>query len=252
MAKTIANCTMWLDHLAIASQVNQVSIEHSAAELDVTTFANAGQARIAGLRDGVISAAGLWESNPDPDFTLFADVGALLPVTVALARNAPEGTVAYLMCSELSKYGGIGAKVGNPLAFSLQCGQSESQVGSAPINNGRLAQGVLALSRTTTAASGTSAIIGPLPAPTLGQGVVWAAHVVALSAGATLNFSLNSSATSGMGSPTTRATSGPYTAVGSDIIEIAGPITDTYWQVSWTLTGSSPSATIAVSLGNCY
>jgi hypothetical protein len=250
MAKTIANCTMWVDDVQIASQVNQVSIQSTAAEADVTTFANAGMARLGGLKDGVISASGFWESNPDPDFSLFGDVGSLVPVTVALARNAPEGTTTYSMCAQIAQYGGIGAKVGNPLAFSLRCAQSTSDIGSGPVNNGRLAQGVLAVNRTASA-NFTSAIY-QLPAPALLQGIVLAVHVSALTAGATLTVQLSSSASPSMSSPTVHDTSGFAPPSGSDVIQIAGPLTDIYWQISVGFTGTSPSATLAASIGNCY
>ena len=255
MSKTIANCTLWLDSVAIASQVNQVTIEQSAAELDITNFSNVGQARLGGLKDGVISAAGFWEANPDPDFTIFGDVGSNVPVTVALARSAPVGTVAYLMNALLAEYGGIGAKVGNPLAFSLKCGQGGSNLPLvATTNSGRLAQGVLAINSVITAA-GSSAVYGPLPAPVLLQSIVASVHVIgAIVGGGTFSLSLSSSASISMTSPTVRATFGApgFTTAGSDIAEIPGPITDTYWQFNWNLTGTSPSATVAAALGNAY
>ena len=251
MAKTIANATIWLDSLAIASQVNQVAIDVSAPELDITTFGNAGNARLAGLRDAAISIAGLWEANPDPDATFFADVGKLVPITIATALNAPAGTVAYLMGAQVAQYGGIGAKVGNPLAFSIKASQGGRTLGNSG-NAGRLAQGKLAESRTVTA-SGSGTVYGPLPAPALMQAMIAAAHVTAVSGvSPSLTLTLKSANNIGMTSPTTRATFGPYTAVGSGCSEMAGPITDTYWQFSWTVSGTGPSFTFAAALGNAY
>jgi hypothetical protein len=251
VAKTIANCTFWLDTVAIASQVNQVTIQSSAKEVDVTTFANVGMARLGGLKDGVISAAGFWESNPDPDFTLFGDVGANVPMTVALALNAQAGAPAYLMCAQIAQYGGLGGKVGNPLAFSLRGAQNAGGGGSSG-NVGRLAQGVLAENRIITA-TGSGIIYGPLvpPANAL-QKMVAALHVTAVagSAGPSLNLALYSAATAAFTSPTLRASfNAVTTAVASQILEVPGPITDQYWGFAWTVAGTLPSYTIAASLG---
>lgn len=250
MAKTIANCTMWVDDVQIASQVNQVSIQKTAAELDVTTFANASMARVGGLKDGVISASGFWESTPDPDFTLFGDVGANLPITVALTRNAVAGDPAYLMCALIAQYGGIGAKVGNPLAFSLRGAQVAGSTSSSG-NAGQLAQGILAENRIATV-TGNGTIYGPLAIPTTSlQEMVAAIHVTALSgtAAPTLTVSLQSAAAVGFASPTTRATFTALTATGSQILEIDGPITDQYWRFAWTISGTTPSFTFAAALG---
>jgi hypothetical protein len=251
MAKTIANCTLWLDTLAIASQVNQVTIQASATEEDVTSFGNAGMARLPGLKDGVISAAGFWEANPDPDFTLFQDVGVNVPITVAMGLNAAPGAVAYLMCAELAQYGGIGAKVGKPLAFSLRGAQVAGNT-SASGNAGRLAQGFLAESRLITA-SGSGLIYGPLvPPATALQKMVAAVHVLAAagSAGPSLTMALYSATTAGFGSPTVRATfNAATTTPTSQILEVAGPITDQYWAFAWTVTGGAPSYTVAASFG---
>jgi hypothetical protein len=256
MAKTIANATIWLDKLAIASQVNQCSIDASAAEQDITTFANAGKARLMGLNDGVISVAGFWEANPDPDATFFVDTStnAVYPVTVAIGRNAAAGAVAYLMGAQVVKYGGIGAKIGNPLAFSLKAAQSDRDYTQNQFSGVKLAQGVLAENRTAVTATGSGNIYGPLPAPSLqGSGIACAIHVTAASGGTpSITFVLKSANNVGMAGATTRATFNAITAPGSALVQLDAPITDTYWQLSWTVSGSTPSFNFAASLGNQY
>jgi hypothetical protein len=250
MAKTIANCTMWVDDVNIQSQVNQVTIQSSAAELDVTTFANAGMARAGGLKDGVISASGFWEVAQEPDLSLFGDVGTNVPITVALTRAAAAGDPAYLMCATLAQYGGIGGKVGNPLAFSLRGAQNAGSTSSSG-NAGRLAQGILAENRVAVTASGNGNIYGPLAIPaTALQRMVAALHLSAFSGTPTFTLALRSAATIGMASPTVRATFNAInTLTGSQILEVAGPITDQFWQFTWTVAGGSPSVTFAASLG---
>lgn len=253
MAKTLANCSIWLDTVAVASQINQVTIQASATEEDVTTFANVGMARLGGLKDAIISAAGYWEANPDPDFTIFSDVGGgangNIPITVGLAQNAPVGTVAYIMGALLAQYGGIGAKVGKPLAFSLRAAQVAGNINGP--DNGRLAQGLVAVNGAITA-SGSSAIQGPVPVPTTAQqAIVAALHVTGMSGGASLLVSLQSAATVGFASPTTRFTFNAVSGVNAaQCVEVPGPITDQYWRFAWTVTGgSSPSFTVAASFG---
>ena len=42
----------------------------------------------------------------------------------------------------------------------------------------------------------------------------------------------------------------PATGIGYQSANpVAGPITDQYWRVSWTISGSTPSFTFVVSLG---
>ena len=253
MAKTIANCTIWLDRLAIASQVNQVAIDASAAALDVTTFANAGHARLPGLVDAVVSIAGLWEATPDPDQMFFADVASPVALTVAMGRNAAAGAVAYLFAALIADYKGIGAKVGNPLAFSIKAAQRDRDYSGATTTGARLAQGVLAESRTVT--TNGSGNVYQLPAASVaGTVIAAAAHLTALSGtgGPALTLNLLSANNVGMAGATTRLTWSSIGAVSSVFGEVDGPITDTFWQFTWTVAGTTPSFTFAASVGTGF
>lgn len=112
-----------------------------------------------------------------------------------------------------------------------------------------VSRGVLAATRTVTAA-------GNGPAQQLGaladdrDEIHLGAHVTAISGTSpVLTLIVQSDDNAGFTTPTTRATATAVSAIGAiDMPPIVGPITDTYWRVTWTLTGTTPSATFVASL----
>ena len=238
MAKTLANSAIWIDTQAVASSVNQVAIQATAAELDVTTLADQAIRRLPGLSDSVISASGFWDSA-EPDNTLFGDLGSNIPVTVGEALGV-EGSTAYLLNALMSSYGPNG-KIGGALGFSLKA------AGAAG-----LGQGILHLNRTMIT-TGTSTV-AQLPAvPGNGAALVASLHVTAAS-GTTpsVTVTVRSANNVGMSGSTLRATFNAFATIGSQLIYVPGPITDTYWQATATITGGTPSFTLASALGVAY
>jgi hypothetical protein len=76
-------------------------------------------------------------------------------------------------------------------------------------------------------------------------------HVVDASVADTLDVKIQSDDASGMGTPTDRITFTQATAVGAQYATpVSGPIaTDTWWRVSYTIGGTSPSFKFAVVVG---
>ncbi len=53
----------------------------------------------------------------------------------------------------------------------------------------------------------------------------------------------------GMASPTTRATFTAATAAGGQTVQIPGPVTDDWWRVRWTISGTTPSFLFVAAAG---
>jgi hypothetical protein len=52
------------------------------------------------------------------------------------------------------------------------------------------------------------------------------------------------------GAPTPRLTFSASTAIGGQILRTDGtPITDTWWRMAWTISGTTPSFLFAAALG---
>ena len=69
------------------------------------------------------------------------------------------------------------------------------------------------------------------------------------SAGATLNMSVQSDDNSGFTTATTRLTFTAATTRSGEYKSAAGPITDTYWRLSYSVSGTTPSVAFAVAIG---
>jgi hypothetical protein len=65
----------------------------------------------------------------------------------------------------------------------------------------------------------------------------------------TLDLKIQSDDAQAMSSPIDRITFDQMTTVGAQWKELAGPITDTWWRVNYTLGGIDPSFVIAVVIG---
>lgn len=238
MAKTLANVAIWLDSFEITSSTNKVSIDKTAVELDATVFGDTSLRRMGGLDDAVISAAGFLDWV-DPESTLFRNVGQLPEVPVSVVMGGKViGNLAYFMQAEISQLS-IDEKIGEIAPFTVKA------AGSGRLCNGFLAQDGL------VSANGNSAVY-QLTAPAAMQAVGAAIHVEAFAGTApTLTVILQSAATLGFASPTTRASFNVVNGVlASQYVEAVGPITDQFWRLAWTIGGSAgPSFTFTGLVG---
>ena len=65
----------------------------------------------------------------------------------------------------------------------------------------------------------------------------------------TVTFKLQSDDNSSFTSPTDRITFSNITAIGADYQSAAGAITDTYYRLNYTISGTSPSFSIHATIG---
>ena len=65
----------------------------------------------------------------------------------------------------------------------------------------------------------------------------------------TVTFKLQSDDNASFTSPTDRITFTDITAIGADFQSVAGAITDTYWRLNYTISGTNPSFSIHATIG---
>jgi predicted cobalt transporter CbtA len=73
-------------------------------------------------------------------------------------------------------------------------------------------------------------------------------HVLSVTGTGTITFTVKTAATIAMTGATTRITSSAFAAVGAEIDTVAGPITDGFARVDWTIAGFT-SVTFAAAIG---
>lgn len=230
----LKDCALYVDGLNLTGVTNDVALKISSEALDVTTFGSSTRARISGLRDSMLSASGfldLTSTTPTYDATANAFV-ATDALAAVMPLGATAGEVGYFgtqLTGTYDRFGAVGEA--NPYALELE-------------GNGVMARGTImaASAGTTTLTTGTGSIV-QLGATTSTQSIYCQLHVVSVGGTSTptITVTVKSAALVGFGSPTTRASFTARTAVGAQRIVVAGPVTDQFWRVDYTVSGTSPT-----------
>jgi len=221
--------------LTALTQEAKVSIERTA--LDVTTMASAGwEESIAGLRRIKANIVGFWDANAT-DGLQYDAIGAASQDLMILPTGGADAESGFIASGMRGTYE-VGGKVGDAAPFSTEW-----------VGNGIAAKGTVLKNGAITATS--TGTIMQLGAITAAQTGVFQLQVTAISGTSTptITVIVQSAALVGFGSPTTRASFTARTTVGSQTISLAGPVTDAFWRVSYTVTGTNPSLTTAVVAG---
>jgi hypothetical protein len=214
-------------------------------DLDVTTLTSGGaRQRIAGLHDGSLNIDG------------YVDVEAIevggAPFDAALFGNvATNVTRPFTVASSTAALSP--AYVGEALQTSLDMFGSVGDVAPFTVDaalTGRTGRGVLLQPASVVSAGGTSTawVHGALAA---GREVVVAVHVLTVT-GTTpaLTVTVQRDDNAGFATPITVASLGPVSAPTSLLTRVQWPTTtDDRMRVSWTLTGTTPTARFAVGVG---
>lgn len=241
MVNILKNAYVLVNGADLSGQSNKFEVMPKVKLEDATTFASGGwKEMVGGLVETSFDVDGLWAAGDGskPDDRLFTDLGRSAAWTAA-PTGAEGGPAMFgnVVEAELQELG----QVGNLAAFAAKGS------GTGVFVDGRLVTGP-GTARTVTG-TGTAYQLGALSAT---QYMRAALHVVS-SAGAgdqTIAVTLQSATTSG-GVYTDRITFSTFgTTIGSQIAEVAGAITATWWRASWTITGTgSPSFLVAVAAG---
>lgn len=243
MPKTIlTNVRAFTGGADLTGNSNKVEISTEVEIKDSTNYASNGYKEVmGGLTQAEISAEGQWEAG-DPgkvDDASWAQLGGVGPWSVSANNAATVGDLAYLTYAMRADYKLFDA-VGE---IAPWMGTAKS---SWPMARGQFAHPP----GTARTASGTGAALN-VGAVAAGKRLYAALHVLSVS-GTTpsITVRVESDDGSGFASPTTRLTFDAATAVGGQILRTDGTaITDTWWRVAWTITGTTPSFMFCSSLG---
>jgi hypothetical protein len=216
---------------------NEARIDISRAVLDATTMCSGGwEEKAAGLKSAKAMLTGFADfgaSSGLQDAAQFTAVGGAAQDIMILPTGGADAEPAFFGSAMRASYN-FGNKVGDMAAFSAEWEGTGVAARGQSLKTG------------TLTATGTGTIM-QLGAVTSGQTAYFQIQVPTVS-GTTpsLTMIVQSAALVGFGSPTTRASFTALTAAGSQTIAVAGPITDQFWRVSYTISGTTPSFTVYV------
>ncbi len=222
----------------LSDHTTSVNLEINAEELDATTInSNGFREKLGGLKDSSLQIDGFYEAGSNkPDALLGASIGNELIVTTV--PDAGVGNIAYFMKSRLFDYSILG-EVGGLAPFSISKNQSSDEVvrGTIQIDGALTASG-----------NSTGTQLGAVSAAEKCYAVVHCYGVSGTST-PTITFKLQSDDNSSFTSPTDRATFTAITAINAEIKSVAGAVTDQYWRLNYTITGTNPSFSIHAAIG---
>lgn len=190
----------------------------STAYGDAATNNESGLPTVSATIDVMMPTTFAW------DAAIFGARGAKTPLTFFIEGNS-AGNVALTVYGLECKYA-PGLKIGDIMANQLAIASKGQEV----------VRGLVLENGANKVASGDGNGV-QLGAVASGKSLFLAYHVLLMTA--TSVAGVLKSATSGaFSSPTTRITTTTWTGIGSELLSVAGPITDTWYRLTWTLVGS--------------
>lgn len=159
---------------------------------------------------------------------------------VSVCAPSADGSAAYFARTLPLSYTAIEGEAGE-----LAMGKLSAASSTGPVVRGTLMH-PHATARTTSS-TGTARQLGAVSAT---QRVYASLHVLSVS-GATPSLTVSVHSDNAVGFPTTtsRIAFSAANSVGAQFGSAAGAITDDYWRVSWTISGTNPSFLFAVCVG---
>lgn len=238
----LLDCRLYVDGADLTGYSNKAEMSASAANLDRTTFGSGGyKERVGGVFDGKAMLEGFWQAGDlsQPDDMWWANLGVSTVPLTGVPTGGNVGDLAYLTRGLADDYK-FGAKHGDLVAWSAQLDTNW------PVARGKIMhpQGT---ARTTTG-NGTGVQLGAVSAV---QRMYACLHVLSIAGTATpsITVKLQSDTSNAFAAPTDRITFNAATALGGQASSVLGAVTDTWWRVVWTITGTTPSFLFAVSAG---
>ncbi|GAA0348695.1 hypothetical protein PV735_31590 [Streptomyces turgidiscabies] len=221
---------------------NKIELSSEVEAKETTNYGSAGYKEVVGgLASAEISGEGQWEAGDvtKVDDASWAQLGGVGPWSISANNGAAVGDLAYFtsaLRADYKLFGEVGAVApwtsSAKSAWPLVRGQFAHPPGTA---------------RTATG-TGTGLQVG---AVALNKRMYAALHVLSV-AGTTPSITgrVESSVDNTFAAPTTRLTFTAATAVGGQILRTDGTaITDTWWRIAWTISGTTPSFLFAAALG---
>lgn len=229
---TLVNVRTFAAGTDLSGVGNKIEIGAEVDEQEVTNWLSVDAAGVpwkelaGGLMSASVSAEGLWEAGDSAkvDDVMSASLGSRVPWAVSSTVAAAVGDTAYLINGLAKSYKFLGA-VGDVAPWSAEFA-------------GPLARGVVLHPPGTVrsaSGSGTAVQMGAVPA---GRRLCAQLQVLSVSGSATLAVSVQTDASAGFASPTTVGSFTAASAARGEHISCEGYGTDTWYRLSWTVTGT--------------
>lgn len=236
-ARVMKNTRVYVGGADYSGQSNSTSLAMSAAEHDSTTYDSEGAEEVtAGLSKAAFSVAGRWNAGDamaDEDGQ--AHIGAIADVVSLVPESGAEGDRAFSARVCLLNYS-AGGDVGGLIDFSLD-GRSDGVMFRGDVVKS-------ARDTETVDGDGTAFELGALE---VGERMFAALHILDVTG--ELAVTVESSDDEAFTEPLMQAEFAATSEAGAQWRNVAGPLTDPWWRVTWTLTGADPSARFAVVAG---
>lgn len=219
---------LW-DGYNLTTDLFSVVLDVSVDALDNTTLGCTNRSNAPGLKTATVQVEGYYNST-DYDAALASTIAGSDKL-ITVCRNSTEGALAYFLNSVHASYEPLKGNVGELAGFSAG-GVNRRQ----PLCRGNLLFNQSSLS---SSSNGTGQQLGAVLST---QTVYAGLHVLAVDDPAdTLDVVIQSDDNGSFTSATNRITFTQASAIGSEFKTLAGAITDDYWRVNYTITGSTPS-----------
>lgn len=239
---TLTNCKILLGGYNLSSYHNQLELTYDAEMLDDTVFGTSGtRSSKPGLKTVESNGTIFWDSSIDA--VIYNRVGAAREVMSWAMEGEAIGDWSNTTRGVNGTYTPLSGEVGQ-----LISGDFNAMASNTPLVRGR----VLIPPGTPLTVTGEAAGVqlGAVVSP---QRVYSGLHVTDMTSGSAITVVVESDDNAGFTSPTTRITHSAISESGlrgvGDWKELAGPITDTYWRATWTITGTTPSITAYLTVG---
>lgn len=242
----LTNVRLFAGGADLTSRSNKVEITAEVEDKDTTNYASAGwKERLGGLGDCALVGEGQWEATDlsKVDDQAWAAMGTVAGYTVGNNATAgatmAAGDLVWLIKAMQASYK-LGSTVGDVAPWITTAG------GSWPVSRGV----VLNPPGTARTATGSGTAV-QLAAVSATQYLYATLHVlsVAGTSSPTITVKVQSSVDNTFGSPTDILTFTAATAIGGQMTRAAGPITDTWFRVAYTITGTGPSFLFVAGIG---
>lgn len=246
----LQNQKIFIDGIDASGFTNQVALTNMGGAIENTTLGMTTKSRLPGILDVSCDIDGYFDGTQDVDlFSLLGSQITARPISICPNSTVAAGDVVYFFNAEQASYAYSG-QIGKVFGWKLKSSTSSAPTSSSgsPLVSGQV---IMPVTTVTTTAVSAGKNLGAVSAT---QSVYAALHVTAISGTATptITMIVQSGTTSGFGAPVTRLTFPAITlaaGIQGAYQTAVGAITDTWWRASYTISGTTPSFTIALFVG---
>jgi len=229
----LKNCRCWLNGYDMSGDLSQMALTSTPKNPELNLFGPSSSVRrMAGLWNTVADHQGLWDTAETGglDKTLYDEIGVSEGVMSVAPLTGAAGETAFTFVSTVGQYN-PGGRHGDLFGFSVHAEGGNLIRGTVMVNGNLTATG-----------TGTDMELGPVAE---GQQLYAAMHVLSASGtNPTLDMVVQSLA---FGIATERlAFPKAIEPGGWWATPVAGPITDEWWRVSYTIGGTATPKFLAV------